>query len=169
MLQIAVRMEQVAAHIELRGEAVCLHGHIAHADMGHHVEHIGLDHVLGLHPGGDHAGIDVALDAPAKTQRGRDVLLQLVLGGGIAEIGDHVDVVHAPAPVERHTPEVEVVLGAVEVAARLGVACAHVEGEADPALARASVKCPVAADHAAREVGVIPRIEAARAEITRTV
>ena len=137
--------------------------------MRHHVEHIGLDHVFGLHSGGDHAGIDVALDAPSKPQRGRDVLLQLVLGSGIAKIGNHIDVVHVPTAIERYAPEVEVVLGAVEVAARLGVARAHVEGEADPALARASVKCPVAADHAAREVGVIPRIEAARAEITRTV
>ena len=137
--------------------------------MGHHVEDVGLDHVLGLDPGGNHVGIHIRFDLSAHAEGGRDVLLQLVLGSGIAEVGNHVDVVHVPTAVDRYAPEIEVVLGAVEVAARLGVACAHVEGETDPPLARARVERPVPTDYAARKVRIISGIKPGCAEITCTV
>ena len=72
--------------------------------MGHHVEDVGLDHVLGLNPGGNHVGIHIRFDLSAHAEGGRDVLLQLVLGSGIAKISNNIDIICAPAAVERHAP-----------------------------------------------------------------
>ena len=78
VLEIAIGTEQVAALIELRGERIRLHCHVTDADMGHHVEDVGLDHVLGLNPGGNHVGIHIRFDLSAHAEGGRDVLLQLL-------------------------------------------------------------------------------------------
>ena len=74
-----------------------------------------------------------------------------------------------PTAVDGYAPEIEVVLGAIEVAARLGVARAHVEGETDPTLAHTRVERPVPTDYAARKVSIISGIKPACAEITCTV
>jgi len=68
MLKVPVGMEQIAALIELRRKRIRLHGHVTDTDMGHYVEYVSFNHVLGLDSSGEHAGIHVRLELTAHAE-----------------------------------------------------------------------------------------------------
>ena len=103
--------------------------HVAHADMRDDVQYAGLKLVFGTQTGGDGAGLHIGFQI-AHAHAAVHLLLEVVPGAGVGDVGHEAEVLIVPAGVGAQAPESHIVLGAVEVAAAgFGIAAADVEGD----------------------------------------
>ena len=130
--------------------------------MRRHIGPIRFEPVFAAQTRRQHAHIHIGPEL-AELHGCGQILLHLVLVGGITEIAHDIELIPRPAPVQVHAPEIEIILGRVEIPTGTGRTASGVQGHADPEIAERVV----AAKDDAAEIGIVAAIKRARAQIAR--